>query len=132
MGSIVTLTIEYIESYTPESTMRVVNMVCCKIVLWRKQFKIWHQKVVHLTGPFDGNFCCQRVILLTRSKQLCFYLFVILFFLSLDYFSDYDECSKNNGGCEQDCINTEGSYYCNCSKPGYELNQLNQKSCDGL
>ncbi|XP_028974037.2 dorsal-ventral patterning tolloid-like protein 1 [Esox lucius] len=30
------------------------------------------------------------------------------------FFSDKDECSKNNGGCQHDCINTVGSYVCQC------------------
>ena len=34
-----------------------------------------------------------------------------------------------NGGCDQSCRNTDGSYECYC-KIGYELND-NQKSCDG-
>lgn len=32
-----------------------------------------------------------------------------------EYFVDFDECSKDNGGCEQSCINTIGSYECQCS-----------------
>uniref|UniRef100_UPI00358F3720 tolloid-like protein 2 isoform X2 n=1 Tax=Myxine glutinosa TaxID=7769 RepID=UPI00358F3720 len=30
------------------------------------------------------------------------------------FFSDKDECSKDNGGCQHDCINTVGSYTCQC------------------
>uniref|UniRef100_A0A7E4ZZE0 Metalloendopeptidase n=1 Tax=Panagrellus redivivus TaxID=6233 RepID=A0A7E4ZZE0_PANRE len=30
------------------------------------------------------------------------------------YFSDYDECAKDNGGCEQICINIIDSYECQC------------------
>ncbi|XP_078687224.1 uncharacterized protein LOC144919610 [Branchiostoma floridae x Branchiostoma belcheri] len=33
---------------------------------------------------------------------------------------DIDECSKNNGGCEHDCVNTVGSYHCTC-RTGYQL-----------
>ncbi|KAG5835270.1 hypothetical protein ANANG_G00271770 [Anguilla anguilla] len=36
------------------------------------------------------------------------------------FFSDKDECSKHNGGCQQDCINTFGSYSCQC-RTGYVL-----------
>ena len=35
-------------------------------------------------------------------------------------FSDVNECRVDHGGCEQDCINTVGSYECQC-KQGYIL-----------
>ena len=28
---------------------------------------------------------------------------------------DIDECATNNGGCDQNCHNTAGSYYCTCN-----------------
>nr|XP_006818543.1 PREDICTED: fibrillin-3-like [Saccoglossus kowalevskii] len=37
----------------------------------------------------------------------------------IDY-SDINECLNNNGGCEQICENTQGSYVCHCH-PGYGL-----------
>ena len=48
--------------------------------------------------------------------------------------SDVDECkptasSQGNGGCEQICNNTVGSFYCSC-KPGYYLNP-DGKTCTG-
>ncbi|XP_070808313.1 bone morphogenetic protein 1 isoform X2 [Pituophis catenifer annectens] len=40
---------------------------------------------------------------------------------AVNYFKEVDECSRpNNGGCEQRCVNTLGSYKCAC-EPGYEL-----------
>lgn len=33
---------------------------------------------------------------------------------------DIDECRVNNGGCEQNCFNREGSYDCDCER-GYRL-----------
>ena len=35
---------------------------------------------------------------------------------------DIDECSTNGHGCEDVCINSEGSYSCDCSD-GYALNE---------
>ena len=32
--------------------------------------------------------------------------------------SEIDECALGNGGCEQQCHNTEGAFYCEC-KAGY-------------
>lgn len=40
---------------------------------------------------------------------------------------DVDECEKNNGGCDQICNNTAGSFHCSC-KIGYAL-QSDNKTC---
>ena len=39
---------------------------------------------------------------------------------------DTNECSTSNGGCEDTCVNTDGSFECSCSTEGYQL------SGDGL
>ena len=43
--------------------------------------------------------------------------------------ADNDECTTDNGGCEQNCLNNNGSYSCTCSI-GYGLDS-NQKNCSG-
>lgn len=40
------------------------------------------------------------------------------FFFIFFPFPDYNECGYNNGGCEQNCHNTVGSFYCSCNS-GY-------------
>ncbi|XP_078662291.1 sushi, von Willebrand factor type A, EGF and pentraxin domain-containing protein 1-like [Branchiostoma floridae x Branchiostoma belcheri] len=40
---------------------------------------------------------------------------------------DVDECSSSNGGCEQICTNTDGSFHCSCHV-GYSLS-INSFSC---
>uniref|UniRef100_A0A671F330 Metalloendopeptidase n=1 Tax=Rhinolophus ferrumequinum TaxID=59479 RepID=A0A671F330_RHIFE len=40
---------------------------------------------------------------------------------------DKDECSKDNGGCQQDCVNTFGSYECQC-RSGFVLHD-NKHDC---
>lgn len=40
---------------------------------------------------------------------------------------DVDECQDNNGGCQQICVNTMGSYECQC-KEGFFLSD-NQHTC---
>ncbi|CAH1226389.1 MUC4 [Branchiostoma lanceolatum] len=39
---------------------------------------------------------------------------------------DLNECESDNGGCDQHCINTVGSYHCSCDD-GYNL--LNGRTC---
>ena len=43
--------------------------------------------------------------------------------------SDIDECADDNGGCDDTCINTNGSYSCQCSD-GLRL-LPDKKSCGG-
>lgn len=38
------------------------------------------------------------------------------------YFTDKDECAVNNGGCQQECRNTIGSYVCACHN-GFTLHE---------
>ncbi|XP_051907425.1 bone morphogenetic protein 1-like isoform X2 [Hippocampus zosterae] len=43
------------------------------------------------------------------------------------FFSDMDECSQENGGCQHECVNTMGSYRCQC-RSGYTLHD-NKRDC---
>ena len=43
---------------------------------------------------------------------------------------DINECNSNNGGCNHTCINTVGSYVCQCNS-GYTLSDSNNHSCIG-
>ncbi|XP_041825725.1 bone morphogenetic protein 1-like isoform X1 [Melanotaenia boesemani] len=43
------------------------------------------------------------------------------------FFSDVDECSKANGGCQHECVNTFGSYSCQC-RSGFMLHD-NKHDC---
>uniref|UniRef100_A0A1A8E6T5 Metalloendopeptidase n=1 Tax=Nothobranchius kadleci TaxID=1051664 RepID=A0A1A8E6T5_NOTKA len=43
------------------------------------------------------------------------------------FFSDVDECSKSNGGCQHECVNTFGSYSCQC-RSGFMLHD-NKHDC---
>ena len=45
------------------------------------------------------------------------------------HMTDVFECGTNNGGCTQNCHNTEGSYYCSCDS-GYTLDS-DDHGCTG-
>ena len=34
---------------------------------------------------------------------------------------DNNECLDKQGGCAQNCVNVDGSYYCECTEEGYVL-----------
>ena len=47
-----------------------------------------------------------------------------------NYNVDVDECASDNGGCDQHCINTEGSFECSACERGYQLN-TDGTTCEG-
>ena len=38
------------------------------------------------------------------------------------YYSDINECEDSNGGCEQLCVNFDGTFTCDCEN-GYALDE---------
>ena len=42
---------------------------------------------------------------------------------------DINECLSSNGGCSQNCTNTNGSYICSC-QTGYMLT-VDNRTCNG-
>lgn len=61
-------------------------------------------------------------------KTLCVssYRELILFKYS---FADINECTTDNGGCQNQCCNTIGSYYCKC-QAGQKL-EKDGRGCEG-
>lgn len=45
--------------------------------------------------------------------------------------TDKDECSKDNGGCQHECINTIGSYVCQC-RNGFILHENKHDCKEGM
>lgn len=58
-----------------------------------------------------------------RYSNVCVY--VCLYWCTIDN----NECLTNNGGCDDICTNTPGSYTCSC-KDGYELD-ADKHTCNG-
>ena len=44
---------------------------------------------------------------------------------------DKDECSKDNGGCQHECVNTMGSYLCQC-RNGFVLHENKHDCKEGM
>ena len=66
---------------------------------------------------------------LSSDKHNCSGKLIFAIFKYTLIYSDINECSSSNGGCNQQCVNTAGSYYCSCN-PGYSL-LLNGLTCRG-
>ena len=45
------------------------------------------------------------------------------------FHKDIDECTRGTSGCDHNCTNTDGSYYCTCMS-GYELESDNHTCTD--
>ena len=66
------------------------------------------------------------LILIVTTAQVCANNNILIEIL---FITDINECDTSNGGCGQDCINTIGSYQCQC-REGYETNN-NGINCTG-
>ena len=51
-------------------------------------------------------------------------------FYSFNSFVDINECANNNGGCMQRCVNSVGTYHCECNI-GYQLHNSDLHTCVG-
>ena len=66
----------------------------------------------------------------TTGKPAWVFVIVSLCVHFIVLFLDIDECAKHeDNDCEQLCLNTDGSYVCNCSS-GFRLN-ADESTCDG-
>ena len=67
---------------------------------------------------------------------LCYNLVKVSLYISMNdtmmflFLSEYDECATEEHGCGHICVNTLGSYKCEC-KIGYELHS-DWKKCEGI
>ena len=60
---------------------------------------------------------------------------IIKSFLIIKLFTpntDINECENKNGGCQNECVNTPGSYFCKC-KTGFKIPwyDRSKRSCIG-
>ena len=58
------------------------------------------------------------------------YCSIVIKLMKWNFISDIDECQTNNGGCGDRCVNTAGSYHCECDKEGYTLSD-DKHTCVG-
>lgn len=74
--------------------------------------------------------CLNQRIWLNLISSLCFRLTNNSSLSSL-FVTDKDECSKDNGGCQHECINTIGSYVCQC-RNGFILHENKHDCKEGM
>ncbi len=88
----------------------------------------------HICNNIVGSYkcSCRKGFYLDSNGVSCKGLVIILYnYITLQIIIsiDIDECITDNGGCNQTCINNNGSYTCLCHQ-GYEIND-DVKSCQG-
>ena len=74
---------------------------------------------------------CHQGYMLRDDKRTCTGINIIDIIITYCNYNliDINECTINNGGCKQICINDVGTYHCHCNH-GYNLN-LDNHTCDG-
>ena len=75
------------------------------------------------------NCSCQTGYGVDQSGHNCTGLISLTFEYILYFFTDIDECSSNNGDCDQICTNLQGTHNCSC-RSGYNMT-ANGVSCIG-
>ena len=66
--------------------------------------------LVVLSGAHVGVVTFQIFLTVKVTLEYIFFQLAILYYILLDV----DECQVNNGGCEETCINNQGSFECSC------------------
>ncbi len=62
-----------------------------------------------------------------KTVSILIFLWICLDFIELFEHADVNECLNARGGCEHQCVNSEGTYECVCNV-GYRLSS-NGRSC---
>ena len=79
----------------------------------------------HVCTNYVGNYTCScNSGYALLHKKFCSGIIKIIINDNNTFLKDINECSVNNGDCQQTCHNTAGSYYCQCST-GYTLDHNN-------
>ena len=76
-----------------------------------------------LTNSSDRVSCIGKAL----PTMLCAYNSHLTYYIS--HLLDINECANNNGSCQHNCSNTDGSFLCSC-RNGYVLG-TDQLSCIG-
>ena len=76
-------------------------------------------------GWTGGACSVGNTIIHNNDKDLT----LITALLSCMMITDINECGTDNGGCAQNCTNTDGSYNCSCAS-GYVLDE-DGHACNG-
>ena len=69
------------------------------------------------------NFIRKKFRMVSARNSKKKYLICVVFL------TDINECQNNNGGCDQKCLNSVGSYQCDCFK-GYKYDKQTNR-CNG-
>lgn len=72
--------------------------------------------LTHVPVKMDG---LEATVVMVRG-----YLSTHVYPIAISFSLDRNECGSKNGGCEQNCHNTVGSFYCSC-RSGYSISSDN-------
>ena len=100
---------------TAANSVAIVSLTTCVIagmaMHWTRT--ISHAVVGYVAVGVTEHTC---TCVLRHESEIC-----ILLAYDLPLSIDIDECLTDNGGCSQNCTNTDGGYICECLLPGYDV-----------
>ena len=121
---------DYQNNYLPTDECQVGNGGCDQICIDTTQSYECRCNTGYTLGS-DGRACNGmqhiQIHFIDTSSVLSIHM-IILILVFLNY-PDINECTVNNGGCQQNCFNFQGSFVCWCNA-GYSRDE-NGKTCSG-
>ena len=79
--------------------------------------------------PAHATLDTKAMAFLAQVSQTICKQIISMTFSCLYTYPDINECLINNGGCNQNCHDSDGSYTCSCND-GYQLNN-DGHTCEG-
>ena len=113
----------FIKIYPLYATTQNGGAFCLRVIV-QKSVQLFLYGRIFLKGHLALKFHS-----FSRCRSTYHFSFLRNIFCAF-FYTDINECSTNNGGCSQVCVNRLGSYQCRC-RDGYELN-VDNHTCDGM
>ena len=105
----------------PKDRMNVAVTVDTPLMLMAEHVMVDINKFLIFHSPFTYSLVIYDDKIKSNKNKV---------YIGMRMFLDANECLMQNGGCEQICINTRGSYFCGCHY-GYQL-ASDGRSCYGM
>ena len=103
------------------SSYTFLNLICEMLLIMFRESFISSYVLLFLLHRFSVQVVRRILELVSlRIEATHFVDSVVMVTFRFIFLADEDECQKDNGRCQHQCVNTIGSYHCTC-REGFAL-----------